>query len=322
MRVPDVKEGLLREPSHRGAVALGRRQGELAAGLGGEPVVPAGHDQAGGQPLDIPLERARQGLVEVVDVEYQVPLGRRERAEIRQVGVTAHLHPKPGGGRVGQVRGHRQRRAPVVGERGHQHPPVPDRHQFRYPRRRLAQQQPDRVPSLGRLELGLRLQRGHRPGILPPRRPVRSAQMLRRRGDRGRCRGAAGDAPDEASPAAGGPRARLRGLPGAPARASRPPGSCLRTRLRRLPGGRLRTRLRRRPGAACARGFAACGSCLRTRLRRLPGNCLRTRLRRRRATGCHRHGLSFRAAEACNWQPVMHRGRLPGAEPQTSMNAR
>ena len=202
VRVPHVQEGLLGEPPHRGAVALARRQGHLAAGLGREPVVPSGHGQARGQPLDIPLERAGQGLVEVVDVEDQVALGRGERAEIRQVGVTAQLHPKPGGGRAGQVRGHRQRGAPVEGERGHQHPPVPDRHQFRHPRRRLAKQQPDRVAPRARLELGVRLKRGHRPGIPAKRRPVRSARPLHRPGPRRlpgnclrtslRCRGSIG----------------------------------------------------------------------------------------------------------------------------------
>ena len=87
-----------------------------------------------------------QGLVEVVDVEDQPPLRRGERAEIGQVRIPAQLHPQPGRGRAGQVRRHRQRRAPVERERGHQHPPVPDRHQLRHPRLRLAQQQPDRIP--------------------------------------------------------------------------------------------------------------------------------------------------------------------------------
>ncbi len=166
VRVPDVQEGLLRELAHRGAVAFGRRQGDLAPGLGGKAVVPSGHGQARGQPLDVPLERAGQGLVEVVDVEDQPPLRRGERAEIRQVRVPAQLHPQPGGGRAGQVRRHRQRRAPVEGERGHQHPPVPDRHQLRHPRRRLAQQQPDRIPPPARART-----RHATPAGPPPWRP-------------------------------------------------------------------------------------------------------------------------------------------------------
>ena len=185
VRVPDVQEGLPREPAHRGAVTLSRRQDDLAPGLGGEPAVPPGHGQARGQPLDVPLERPGQGLIEVVDVEDQPPLRRGERTEIRQVRVPAQLHPQPRGGRAGQVRRHRQRRAPVERERRHQHPPVPDRHQLRHPRRRLAQQQPDRIPPPPRRELGLRLQRSHRPGVLPQSHPVRPAQLLHRPGPAG-----------------------------------------------------------------------------------------------------------------------------------------
>ena len=48
-----------------------RRQSDLAPGLDGKAAVPPGHGQARGQPLDVPLERAGQGLVEVVDVEDQ-----------------------------------------------------------------------------------------------------------------------------------------------------------------------------------------------------------------------------------------------------------
>ena len=127
--------GCRAKAQHRGAVALGRGQDDLAAGLGGEPVVPSGHGKARGQPLDVPLERAGQGLVEVVDVEDQPPFRRGERAEVGQVRVPAQLHPQPRGGRAGQVRRHRQRRPPVERERRHQHPPVPDRHQLRHPRR-------------------------------------------------------------------------------------------------------------------------------------------------------------------------------------------
>jgi hypothetical protein len=83
MRVPDRQQGLFDELPHRRAVTLGGREGDLAAVLGGEPVVASRYGQARGQPLDIPLERAGQRLVEVVDVEDQPPLRRGERAEIR-----------------------------------------------------------------------------------------------------------------------------------------------------------------------------------------------------------------------------------------------
>jgi hypothetical protein len=69
VRVPHVDEMLLRERAHRRPVTLSAGQHDLAAVFPAEPVVPACHGQAGRQPLDIPLERAGQGLVEVVDVE-------------------------------------------------------------------------------------------------------------------------------------------------------------------------------------------------------------------------------------------------------------
>src|SRR5271157_6230925 len=46
----------------------------LRRALAPNPLSPARHRQARCQPLDIPLERARQGLIEVVDVEDQVAL--------------------------------------------------------------------------------------------------------------------------------------------------------------------------------------------------------------------------------------------------------
>ena len=182
--IPDVQERLLGEGAHRRAVPLGCRQDDLAAGFGGEPVVPSRHGQAGGQPLDVPLERAGQGLVEIVDVEDQPPLRRGERPEIGQVRIPAQLHPKPRRGSCGQIRRHRQRGPPVEGERGYQHPPVPDRHQLRHPALCLLQQQPDRIPRLARRELGMGVQRSQRPGFLPPRSPVRAAQLLHRPGPR------------------------------------------------------------------------------------------------------------------------------------------
>ena len=75
VRVPHRQERLACELPHRRAVPLDPRQDDLAAGLGREPVLPPGHRQAGRQPLDIPLERAWQSLVEIVDVKDQPPRG-------------------------------------------------------------------------------------------------------------------------------------------------------------------------------------------------------------------------------------------------------
>ena len=62
--------------AHRGA----RRPRRV--GLG-QADLAAGDHHAGGQPLEVPLPGRRQGLVEIVDVEDDAPLGRGETAEVR-----------------------------------------------------------------------------------------------------------------------------------------------------------------------------------------------------------------------------------------------
>ena len=61
--------------------------------------VPGSDLHAGHQPLDVPLPRSRQRLVEVVEVEDQGPVGRGVPAEVRQVGVPAELDADAGGRR-------------------------------------------------------------------------------------------------------------------------------------------------------------------------------------------------------------------------------
>ena len=93
--VPDV------ELPHRGQVAHGLRYDAPTAQVDRlplrvvEPAVPAGDREAGHQPLDVPLERAGQRLVEVVEAEDEPPVGRRERPEVRQVRVAAQLRRSP-----------------------------------------------------------------------------------------------------------------------------------------------------------------------------------------------------------------------------------
>ena len=61
-----------------------------------EAVVARRDREARREALDVVLERARQRLVEVVEVEQQLPLRRGERAEVRQVGVAAQLDLQAG----------------------------------------------------------------------------------------------------------------------------------------------------------------------------------------------------------------------------------
>ena len=118
--------------------------------LGVEAAIPAGDGEAGHQPLDVPLERARQRLVEVVDAEHQPPVGRGEGTEVGQMRIAAELHVQPGPRRAGQIGRHRVGRAAEERERRHQHPPVADRHQLGHPRGGLLLQQLDRITPIGR----------------------------------------------------------------------------------------------------------------------------------------------------------------------------
>src|SRR5262249_41594295 len=56
----------------------------------------------GGQPFKVPFPRSRERFVEIVDVENQVSLGRRESAEVHDVAITARLHAKLGRGGLRQ----------------------------------------------------------------------------------------------------------------------------------------------------------------------------------------------------------------------------
>ena len=133
VRVPDVEEahaGIARHP-----LAVhghgGHRRGPVLGGR--EAVAAAGDDDARGQPLDVPLPGRREGLVEVVGVEHERPLGRPEEPEVGQVGVTAGLHDDVGAGRDREVEGHHRGRAAVVGEGRLGHAGVAQRDEVRQP---------------------------------------------------------------------------------------------------------------------------------------------------------------------------------------------
>ena len=68
-------------------------------------VVPPRNLQAGGEPLHVPLEGPGVGLVDVVDVEDEPPLRRREQTEVAEVGVTAQLDGQPGARALREVCG-------------------------------------------------------------------------------------------------------------------------------------------------------------------------------------------------------------------------
>ena len=90
--VPDLEGAHLGEPGDRPPVLAGGGAHRALARLRRQAAVARGDLDARGQPLDVPLERARERLVEVVEVEDHPAVGPGERAEVAQVRVAAQLH--------------------------------------------------------------------------------------------------------------------------------------------------------------------------------------------------------------------------------------
>ncbi len=78
--------------------------------------VTSGDDHACGKALEVPFPRRGQRLVEVIDVENHIALGRGEAAEVEQMGVATGLYSEPGDRRMGQVGRHQRRGAAIKGE--------------------------------------------------------------------------------------------------------------------------------------------------------------------------------------------------------------
>ena len=98
-----------------------------------KPAPPGGEDEAGGEPLKIPLEWSAAGLVEIVDIEDHIAFWGGEAAEVHQVAVAARLHDDSARRRARQIVSLNVGRPAKEGERGLQHPPVADRDQILQP---------------------------------------------------------------------------------------------------------------------------------------------------------------------------------------------
>ena len=81
----------------------------------------------------VPLERAGKGLVEVAQIERQVPFRRRPQPEVEDVGVSAHLHHEPGVRTRREVCGHHRRRPSVERPRRCHHAPEANRYEVGEP---------------------------------------------------------------------------------------------------------------------------------------------------------------------------------------------
>ena len=93
---------------------------------------------------------AGQRLVEVVDREGEVAFGRREVAEVADVGVAARLDAQPGRRCRREVERHHRGRAAQEPERRLGHPSVANRHEVGQATRRLVLEHVDRIASVTR----------------------------------------------------------------------------------------------------------------------------------------------------------------------------
>ena len=149
VRVPDLEVAHRGELPHRGSIRAHRVADDLGALLVREPVVATRDGQARGETLHVPFPRSMSRLVEIVDVEQELPLGGAEQTEVRDVGVTARLNDEARSRRRGQVRGHQVGGAAVERERRSEHPSVPDRNELLHATLRLLLQESHGIRAAG-----------------------------------------------------------------------------------------------------------------------------------------------------------------------------
>ena len=172
------QQRLIRQERHLVAVRRHTRHNGGRAVLLRGGVLPAGDPDARDESAQVPLPGARVRLVEVVQVDDQLALGRGVEAEVAQVRVPADDRRNPGRRQRRHVVGHHDRRAaqePVW--RAH-HPSDPDRDQVRQPTLVRDPNQRNRIRAARRrLPPPERLARH-----LPPKSPAHREPLRPRRG--------------------------------------------------------------------------------------------------------------------------------------------
>ena len=107
--VPDVERPEHGQLRHAHPIRPDRVLHDVAIRPPRDPEIATRQRDARREALDVPLPRCRKRLVEVVDVEEQVPLRSGEDAEVPEMGVAARLYPQCRRGRRGEVVGHQHR---------------------------------------------------------------------------------------------------------------------------------------------------------------------------------------------------------------------
>src|SRR6516165_10414000 len=85
------------------------------------------------KPLDVPLPRSGQGLIEIVDIEDDAAFRRGKSAEVEEVAITARLHRQSGGWRSRQVGGHHTCGPAIEGKGRLEHPAVANGDELLHP---------------------------------------------------------------------------------------------------------------------------------------------------------------------------------------------
>ena len=114
--VPQVQHLHLAELGHALAVGPDTAEDRILGDGFAEAVVATGDHDARRQTLEVPLPGRREGLIEVVEGEDDLPLRGGEAAEVDQMRVSAALHADAGRGSARQIQRHGVRRAPVESE--------------------------------------------------------------------------------------------------------------------------------------------------------------------------------------------------------------
>jgi len=128
--IPGFQNGLLRELGLGGSIGGEQRLQHLAGSVVAEAEPAGREDEAHGQAFDVPLERPRMRLVEIIDIEDERTFRRSKASEVHQMAVAAALNGHAGGRRTFQIVRLQDRRATKKSEGGFGHARKANRQQF------------------------------------------------------------------------------------------------------------------------------------------------------------------------------------------------
>ncbi len=180
-RVPDVEVAHRRELPHRVAIGAGDSGDGGGALAGAEAAVPRRDLEAGRETFHVPFERPCKCLVEVVEVEDESALRRREAAEVHQVRVTGELRAQRRSRRRRKIVRHHGCRTAEERERRGEHSAVANRNELGDSRRVLRLEERERISVCRELERRVARPRHLYPGGAPAGGAIRDG---RRRRDR------------------------------------------------------------------------------------------------------------------------------------------